>query len=160
MQTSQTLGNRNELLQMPYLIYHQFPNETVSGKVSLSCYLLCRANSLYIAQQKVVPWEDMPDESVFDWDCQIFGHLSFFCCANFLDIGQDKGVKWQGISDISIFEWDLCEAFVQFPVVYWSILSAIGQQEGVTSKKINFLMILCQILNYFPVVYMCKLFRH
>ena len=106
MQTSQTLGNKNELLQMAYLIY-QFPNETVSGKVSISCSFLCSANSLYIVQQKIVLWKDMPDEPIFDWDCQVFGHLFFHNCANFLDIGQERGVKWQGISDISNFEWHL-----------------------------------------------------
>ena len=106
VQTTQTLVNKNELLQMAHLIY-QFRNETVSSKVSFSCYLLCSANSSYIVQQKVVPWKGMPGEPVFDWDCQVFGHLSFLHCANFLDIGQEKGVKWQDISDISNLEWHL-----------------------------------------------------
>ena len=105
VQTTQTLVNKNELLQMAALIY-QFPNETVSGKVLFSCYLLCSANSCYIAQQKVVPWKDMPDKPIFCWDCQVFGHLPFLCCASFLDVGQEKRVKWQDITDISIFEWD------------------------------------------------------
>ena len=49
VQTSHTLRNKSELLQMAYLIY-QVPNDTVSGKVLFSCYLLCSANSCYIAQ--------------------------------------------------------------------------------------------------------------
>ena len=106
VQTSQTLGNKNELLQMAYLIY-QFPDETVSGKVSFSCFFVGSANSLYIAQQKVVFWKDMPDEPIFDWDCQVFGHLSFLYCANCLDSGQEKGIKWQDMFDISIFGRDL-----------------------------------------------------
>ena len=106
VQTTQTLGNKNELLQMAHLIY-QFHTETVSSKVSFSCYLLCSANSSYIVQQKLVPWKGIPGEPVFDWDCQVFGHLFFLYCTNFLDIEQEKGVKWQDISDISNFDWHL-----------------------------------------------------
>ena len=56
VQTSQTMGNKKELIQKTYLIY-QFRNETVSGKVSFFSYWLCSANSLYIAQLKVVTWK-------------------------------------------------------------------------------------------------------
>ena len=61
---------------------------------------------LYKAEQKVVPWKDMPDKLFFCWDCQVFGHLPFLFCASFLDVGQEKRVKWPDITDISIFEWD------------------------------------------------------
>ena len=52
-----------------------------------------------------------------------------------------------------------CQAFDYFPVVYWSNFSDIGQQEGVTCIDIIFLMILCQVLVDFFVVY-CEIHRH
>ena len=107
---SQISGTKYELLQRACLIY-QFPIETVSGKVSFSWYVVSSANSLFIAQQKVVTWKSMLDNPIFDWDCRVFGHLSLLYCANFYDIGQEKGVKWQDISDISKFEWDLSVSF-------------------------------------------------
>ena len=55
----------------------------------------------------VVTWKDMPERTIFEWDCQVFGHLSFLYCANFWDIGQEKKVEWQDITDLSNFEWDV-----------------------------------------------------
>ena len=159
VQTSQTLGNKNELLQMPYLIYHQFPNETVSGKVSIYCCFWWSANSLYIAQQKLVPWKDMPEKPVFDWYCQVFGHPRFLYGANFLDVGQEKGVKTRCVWHIN-FWMRLCQAFDHFPVVHSANFSDIGQERRTNMWRNQYFNDFVSRTYSFSGCLLCKLLRH
>ena len=134
VRTSQTLGNKNELLQMAYLIY-QFPNGTVSGKVSFSCYLLCSANSLYNAQQKVVTWTDMPDNTILDLDCQVFRILPLLRKL-LRHWARERSEMTRHIWHI-IFWMRLCQAFVPFPVVYCANFWDIRYQKSINNKKVK-----------------------